>query len=155
MPIYFSLQNIVIDFFPLGTFPFTIYNPGLQEDDFYLIARHPIGIFTTFHPKAFLTIYLMELDTRRIYTNLVDPFDSTLWTCYGVSILVLTIVTIGTAWIYKHKVCSTVVRADFNLQFLTIRLLFGITEPDRIKIFSRSNYSLGCLSTIGTCYAKI
>ena len=117
-----------------------------------MIARHPIGKFNkaqgSINETYFFKIVFMIIDTMRIYTNLIDPFDGILWTCYGVSIWTLTVVTIAITWTYKHKVCSTIVRPDCSLQFLTMRMLFGVTEPDRIVIFSAANHLTGSYTTV-------
>ena len=86
------------------------------------------------------TKYLINLDTRMFYTNIIDPFDSTLWTCYGVSVVVLTLFALLTVQGFQCF-CPDQIKPGYDQNFLLIRMIFGITEPDKIKIRAKSKTS--------------
>ena len=83
------------------------------------------------------------LDTRRIYTNLIDPFDKTLWYFYGFTTLGLAITTYLIVIAYKRKICPAKLNPNCDPNYLLLRMIFGITEPEELIIVSKSTYSTG------------
>ena len=83
-------------------------------------------------------------DTLRIYTNLVDPLDNASWMAYGLSVFTMTVTIMIIIKAYGHF-CPSKLGPYCDKTYLTIRLLFGFTEPDRLDFVANSRYSTGLL----------
>ena len=88
-------------------------------------------------------IPLCNLDTYRVYTNLIDPYDKWLWLSYGVSLLVISLVTLLIVRCHKAYLHSHKINPATDETFLMIRMVFGVTEPERLEFVDKARHLAG------------
>ena len=77
----------------------------------------------------------------------MDPYDSVSWLAYGLAIVSMTVTIIIILKVYGY-ICPSRLSPYCDKTYLTIRLLFGFTEPDKIEFVSQSRYSTGNFTVI-------
>ena len=81
-----------------------------------------------------------------MYKNIIDPFDMYSWLTQLSALSIITLATL-TALVFYKKSAPHRVRSALDLQYHSLRLWFGWTEPDDADAFtSRGFYSAGGLT---------
>ena len=79
--------------------------------------------------------------------RLLDPYDGYSWAGIILSIVFLTTMIVITIKIYQ-MIQKRDLAPCLDLKFIVLRLLFGVTEPDRITLVNSSSFTTGDKSHI-------
>ena len=111
----FLILNFLTDFecCPLGTNPFHFQYTGFRAYT-YLVTRHPKEI------------------SDNVALRVIEPFDNMSWISIGICLMLLSC-TFYASFVIYSKVCPQRRSSKFDLEYLVLRSLFGLSEPDNIK----------------------
>ena len=113
--------SLLIDFqcCPLGTNPFHFQYTGLRTY-VYLVTRHPREI------------------SDNVWLRIIQPFDKMSWLSIGICLMLLSI-TFYISFLIYYKVCPQRLSSKFDLEYVVLRTMFGLTEPDDITSINASS----------------